>query len=79
MCAENVAMVRRICDGWSSGELAETPSFIDAGLEVHPDPESAWPASEPPYRGQVRGGKPVRLDVNWGRERAFAELAVRAG
>jgi len=72
-------MVRRIYDGWTNGELAETPSFGDAGIEVHPDPELAWPVSEPLYRGQARGGKPVRLAVNWGRERAFAELAVRAG
>jgi hypothetical protein len=79
MCAENVAMVRRIYDGWTSGELAETLSFIEVGIEVHPDSESAWPVSEPLYRGQERDGKPARREVNWGRERAFAELAVRSG
>jgi len=72
-------MVRRICDGSSSGELAETPSFGDAGIEVHPDPKSARPVSEPLCRGHARGGKPTRLEVNWDRERALAELAARAG
>jgi hypothetical protein len=79
MCAEKVAMVRRVCDGWSSGELAETPPFGDAGIEVQRDPESAWPVSEPLCRGRDRGRKRVCLDVNWGRARAFAELGVRAG
>lgn len=72
-------MAHRIYQGWTSGELAERPSLIDAGIEVHPDPESAWPVSEPLYCGEERGGKPVHLDVNWDRERALAELAVRPG
>jgi ketosteroid isomerase-like protein len=52
MSAQNLISVRRIYDGWNSGELAGTlGELIDPAIEVHPDPASAWPGIEPVYHG----------------------------
>jgi len=51
MSAENVSTVRCIYDARTSGDLVETRLLADADIEVHPDPESAWPGIEPLHRG----------------------------
>jgi hypothetical protein len=48
----NAAVVRRIYEGWASGELAATRgALIAPDVEASPDPGSAWPGIEPCYRG----------------------------
>jgi ketosteroid isomerase-like protein len=51
MSSENVELIRRVYEGWASGD-ASTLELLDADIEVRPDPGSAWPGIEPVYHGR---------------------------